>query len=387
MRFPAGTDYSLRKGVYPQEILDNITTGYARLTTEENGLNDHYILFSNKKIVGAVCEFSDGRKIYSENAVEHIVSLHEPVLAETADYTDKTLETIKKEHPEIFLSPDAVEKFKVGSTIFKGTLKGVKSGDLLEVLKELEAQNLIGCMRVTRETEETIQEGIILFLETPVAAMVESKSSILLGDSALREVALSFTECKVYTLDRDTVERFILMNNASRLKSPVEELVTSEKASEDLKRFMVLKKLGLDRGTLVLNAPCNGTFSFEALLRSAASRKFNGYLWIRSEGARGVMILVQGRIQGAYTTDSSGEAKGLKALKKIYDDMESRGKVDFYQLSGPPQVSQQFETEEKTDDVLMKRLLGEMGGDLAREVALAKEFKKRWQNRREEQGE
>ncbi|MGD2248659.1 MAG: hypothetical protein PVF58_09650 [Candidatus Methanofastidiosia archaeon] len=386
MRFPSGTNYSLQKGVYPQEVLDSMTTGYARLTMEKNGLNDYYILFSNNDMVGAVCEFSDGRTLHSTDAVEHILSLREPVLAETAEYTSKMLETIKREHPEIFLSPDMKEKFKVGSTIFEGVLAGVKSGDLLEILKELEIHTTIGCLRVTRETEETIQEGVILFLETPVAAMVETGDSILLGDSALREVALSFTKGRIYTLDRDTVEKFLILNNASRLKSPVEEMVASEKASEDLKRYMALKQLGLDRGTLVLNAPCNGTFSFEALLRSAASRKFNGYLWVRSEAARGIMVLVRGKIQGAYTTDASGDAKGLKALRKIYDDMESRGRVDFYQLSVPPEVSQPFETEGETDDVLMKQLLGEMGGDLAKEVALAKEFKKRWQDKRE-QGE
>jgi hypothetical protein len=386
MRFPAGTDYSLQKGVYPQEVLNSITTGYARLTAEENGLNDYYILFRSSEIVGAACEFSDGKTLYSTDAVEHILSLREPVLAETAEYTNELLETIKKEHPEIFLSPDTKEKFKAGCLIFEGVLAGVKSGDLLEVLKELEVQKTIGCLRVTRETEETIQEGVILFLETPVAAMVETGDSMLLGDSALREVALCFTKGRAYTLDRDIVEKFLLLNNASRLKSPVEEMVASEKASEDLKRYMALKQLGLDRGTLVLNTPCNGTFSFEALLRSAASRKFNGYLWVRSEAARGIMVLVQGKIQGAYTTDSSGEIKGLKALRKIYDNMESRGRVDFYQLSGPPEVSQPFETEGETDDVLMKQLLGEMGGDLVKEVALAKEFKKRWQNKRE-QGE
>jgi hypothetical protein len=386
MRLPAAKEFDLRKGVYPKEVLDAVDTGYVRLTVEDNGLHDHFVLFKSQEIVGAFSEFADGRKLYGKQARDHILSLDQETLAEIGTYQDKTLETIRKNHPEIFLAPETTEKFKIGTSTFTGVLSGVKSGDLLDVLHQLEYQSLMGCLRVTREIEDFVQGGAILFMKTPVAAVLESADSVRLGDDALREIALFFTEGKVYKQEKKFVEDYLFFNNASRLKSPVEETISSEKASEDLKRFMALKMMGIERGTLVLNAPCNGTFSFEALLRSAASRNFDGYLWVRSEDARGLMVLGQGKIQAVLTMDPSGELMGREALRKIYTDMESSGIVDFYQLSSPPQVSQSFEQEE-TDDVLVKRLLGEMGQDLMKEVSLAKEFKKRWKSKRKGQGE
>ncbi|MGC1121358.1 MAG: DUF2226 domain-containing protein [Candidatus Methanofastidiosia archaeon] len=386
MRLPAAKEVDLRKGVYPQEVLDAVDTGYVRLTVEDNGLHDHFVFFKDREIVGAFSEFADGRKLYSKQALDHILSLDQEVLGEIATYQEETLESIRKNHPEIFLAPETTEKFKIGTSLFTGVLSGVKSGDLLDVLHQLERQSLMGCLRVTREVEDFVQGGAILVMETPVAAVLESADSVRLGDDALREIALFFTEGKVYRQEKKFVEDYLFFNNASRLKSPVEETISSERASEDLKRFMALKMMGLERGTLVLNAPCNGTFSFEALLRSAASRDFDGYLWVRSEDARGLMVLGQGKIQAALTMDSSGELIGGEALRKIYTDVESSGIVDFYQLSSPPHVSQPFEQGE-TDDVLVKRLLGEMGQNLMKEVSLAKEFKKRWKSRRKGQGE
>ncbi|MBU7013696.1 MAG: DUF2226 domain-containing protein [Theionarchaea archaeon] len=386
MRLPAAKEVDLRRGVYPQEVLDAVDTGYVRLTVEDNGLHDHFVFFENREIIGAFSEFADGRKLYSRQALDHILSLNQEALAEIATYREETLERIRKDHPETFLAPGTTEKFKIGTSLFTGVLSGVKSGDLLDVLLQLERQSLVGCLRVTREVEDFVQEGAILFKETPVAAVLESADSVRLGDEALREIALFFTEGKAYKQGRKFVDDYLFFNNASRLKSPVEETISSEKASEDLKRFMALKMMGLERGTLVLNAPCNGTFSFEALLRSAASRNFDGYLWVRSDDARGLMVLGKGKIQAALIMDPSGELMGREALRKIYDDMESSGIVDFYQLSSSPHVSQPFE-EEETDDVLVRRLLGEMGQDLMKEVSLAKEFKKRWKSRRKDQGE
>jgi hypothetical protein len=386
MRLPAAKEFDLRKGVYPKEVLDAIDTGYVRLTIEDNGLHDHFVLFKNQEIVGAFSECIDGRTLYGKQALDHILALDQETLAETGTYEEKTLESVRKNHPEIFLAPETTERFKIGTSTFTGVLSGVKGGDLLDVLHQLARQSLTGCVRVTRDIEEFVQEGAILFMETPVAAVLESADSVRLGDDALREIALFFTEGKVYKQEKKFVENYLFFNNASRLKSPVEETISSEKASEDLKRFMALKMMGIERGTLVLNAPCNGTFSFEALLRSAASRNFDGYLWVRSEESRGLMVLGKGKIQAALTMDSSGEVMGREALRKIYTDMESSGIVDFYQLPSPPHISQSFEQEE-TDDVLVKRLLGEMGQDLMKEVSLAKEFKKRWKSKRKGQGE
>lgn len=387
MRFPAGEKFNLHKKVYPKQVLDMVDTGYVRFTVEDNGLNDYYILFCNQEMVGALCEFADGRRLYSKEALDHILEVDRQGLAETVVYKEAVLDKIKKNHPEIFLSPEMTEKFKVGSSIFTGVLRSVKHGDLLKVLTQLEAQKLVGCLRVTRETEEAVYEGAVLFLEMPSAALLESGHALRLGDDALREIALAFTEGKVYNLEKKDVEDFLFFNNASRLKSPVEETIASEKASEDLKRFMALKQLGLDRGTLVLNAPCNGTFSFEALLRSAASRRFDGYLWVRSEHSRGLLVMVGGQIQAAYAAEGSGEVTGAEALRKIYNDMESTGAVDFYQLSALPHITQSFETEGDPDNVLVKKLLGEMGQDLIKEVSIAKEFKKKWEDKREQQGE
>lgn len=387
MRFPAGETFNLHKKVYPKGVLDKIDTGYVRFTVEDNGLNDYYILFRNQEMVGALCEFVDGKQLCSKEALDHILKLDTEGLAETVMYTEDVIDTIKKEHPELFLSPETTEKFKVGSTVFTGALRSVKHGDLLEVLAQLETQKLVGCLRVTKETEDAVHEGAVLFLETPSAALLESGHALKLGDDALREIALAFTEGKVYILEKKEVEDFLFFNNASRLKSPVEETIASEKAAEDLKRFMALKQLGLERGTLVLNAPCNGTFSFEALLRSTASRKFDGYLWVRSEHSRGLLVMVGGNIQAAYAAEGSGEVTGAEALRKIYNDMEATGAVDFYQLSSPPQIAHAFETEGVQDDALVKKLLGEMGQDLMKEVTIAKEFKKKWKDKREQQGE
>jgi hypothetical protein len=386
MRFPAGQS-KLHKGVHPQEVLGSVDTGYVRLTVEESGLNDHYVLYLNKEIIGALCEFSDGRHLYGAEAVEYILSLDVTVLAQTVVYTEDVLNTTRKENPAIFLAPGIIEKFKVGDTMFTGTLCAVKTGDLLPVISQLEKDALIGCLRITRESDEAVQEGAVLLLEKPVAAVFESEDSIRLGDEALREIALAYTQGRIYELKREFIENFLLLNNASRLKFPVEETIASEKARDDLKRFMVLQMLGLDRGTLVLNAPCNGTFSFEALLKSAASRHFDGYLWIRSEHARGLMVLGQGRVQAAYTTEPSGESMGAAALKQIYDSMETKGTVDFYQLPSPPRITQSFEGEEGTDNQLVKRLMGEMGEELIKDVSVAKEFKKRWKDKRKKLGE
>jgi hypothetical protein len=387
MRFPAGKQSALHKEIHPSEVLNTVETGYIRLTVENGGLTDHYILYQNNEVVGALNEFSDGRRLYSEEALDYIFSLDDKVLAQTVEYTEDVLDRIKKDHPEIFLAPESTERFKIGDTIFTGTLCAVKSGDLLTVINQLTGEALVGCLRITRETEEAVQEGGVIFLETPVAAVFESRESILLGDDALREIALAYTHGRVYKLDREFIDKFLFLNNASRLKIPVEETITSEKARDDLKRFMVLQMLELDRGTLVLNAPCNGTFSFEALLKSAASRSFDGYLWVRSDDSRGLMVMGQGKIQAAYSTDTSGEAQGAEALKRIYGSMESRGTVDFYQLSVPPRVTQSFETEETTDDILVRKLIGEMGQDLIKDVSVAKEFKKRWKDKRKELGE
>lgn len=387
MRFPAGKKSVLHKGVHPEEVLDSVETGYIRLTVEDDGLTDHYILYLNQEVVAALCEFSDGRRLYGAEALEYILSLDTDVLAQTAVYTENVIKKIKKDHPEIFLAPESTEKFKIGDTIFTGVLYAVKGGDLLPVIKTLEEENLIGCLRMSRETEDVVQEGVILFLKTPVAALFESGTSTRLGDDALREIALINRGGKVYRLEREFIENFLFLNNASRLKYPVEETIASEKATDDLKRFMALQMLGLGRGTLVLNAPCNGTFSFEALLKSAASRKFDGYLWVRSDTSQGLMVLGQGKIQAAYSMGTSGESTGMRALRRIYESMEFKGTVDFYQLSNPPKVTHSFEAEEGTDDVLVKRLMGEMGEDLIRDVSLAKEFKKRWKDKREKLGE
>ncbi len=386
MLFPAG-ESKLHKGVHPRQVLDIVDTGYVRLTVEDDGLNDHYILYSNHEYVGALCEFSDGRRLCSAEALDYILSVNQDVLAQTVVYKKDVLNTVKREHPEIFLALESEEKFKIGDTIFKGTLHAIKSGDLLTVISNLEKENYTGCLRVTRETDEAIYEGVILFLETPVASVFESGGSTLLGDDALREIALTYTKGKIYKLGKEFIDKFLLLNNASRLKTPVEETVASEKAGDDLKRFMALQMMGLERGTLVLNAPCNGTFSFEALLKSTASRKFDGYLWVRSDGSRGLMVLGHGKVQAAYSVDTSGESIGAKALNKIYESMEFRGTVDFYQLPFPPRIVQSFETEEGTDSLLIKKLMGEMGEDLIKDVSIAKEFKKKWKDKREHLGE
>ncbi len=387
MRFPAGKQSKLHREVSPKEVLNTVDTGYVRLTVETNGITDHYVLYRNKEVVGALCEFSDGRRFYGTEALDHISALDKKVLAQVAVYSEKDIDTIKKNHPEIFLAPESAEKFRVGDTVFDGILYAVRSGDLLTAVRKLEKENLTGCLRITSETEEALQEGAILFLKAPVAALFETETSVLLGDDALREIALAYAGGRVYKLERDFIENFLFLNNASRLKFPVEEVIASEKASDDLKRFIALQVLGLERGTLVLNAPCNGTFSFEALLKSAASRKFDGYLWVRSDNSQGLMVLGQGRIQAAYSMYAAEELTGVKALRKIYESMEYQGTVDFYQLSYPPKVEQSLEAEEETDSILVKRLMGEMGEDLIRDVSVAKEFKKKWEDKREKLGE
>jgi hypothetical protein len=126
MRFPAGETFNLHKKVYPKGVLDKIDTGYVRFTVEDNGLNDYYILFCNQEMVGALCEFVDGRQLCSKEALDHILKLDTEGLAETVMYTEDVIDTIKKEHPELFLSPETTEKFKVGSTVFTGALRSVK---------------------------------------------------------------------------------------------------------------------------------------------------------------------------------------------------------------------------------------------------------------------
>lgn len=386
MRFPAGKKVDVYKGVNPPEVLD-MDTGCVRLTIDDNGLNDHYVLFRNQEVVGALSEFADGRVLQGRGALDYVYSLDKKVLAEKTVYSEEDIDSIQKDHPEIFLAFRTTEKFKIGSTLFTGVLSTVKQGDFLTVLHQLEEQHLTGCLRVTIETEEAISEGAVLFVDLPVAALFESGRTLQLGDDAVREIALRFKEGKVYKLEKKFVENFLFFNNASRLKSPVEEIIASEKASGDLERFIALQSLGLDRGTLVLSAPCNGVFSFEALLRSAASRKFDGYLWVKSDSAHGLMVMGQGKVQAAYTVSPSEEAMGAKALGIIYKCMESTGAVDFYQLPSTPPVAQAFEVEEETDSFLVERLLGDMGHDLIKEVSVAKEFKKRWKGKREKIGE
>ena len=99
------------------------------------------------------------------------------------------------------------------------------------------------------------------------------------------------------------------------------------------------------------------------------------------------MVLGQGRVQAAYSTEPSGESMGAAALRQIYDNMETKGTVDFYQLPSPPRITQSFEGEEGTDNQLVKRLMGEMGEELIKDVSVAKEFKKRWKDKRKELGE
>ncbi len=386
MLFPAGKSTLLRD-VHPSEVLDTVDTGYVRLTAEGNGLTDHYVLYDKKEFVGAVCEFPDERRLYGKEALDYILSLDSNVLAETVLYSESVVEKIKKEHPEIFLTPESTEKFKVADTVFTGSLRAFKRGELLPVICQLESEGLTGCLRVSRETEEAIQEGAVLFLKTPVAALLESEDSLRLGDDALRELALAFTQGKVYNLDKAFIEKFLFLNNASRLKSPVEEIIASEKAADDLKRSMVLQTLGLERGTLVLNAPCNGTFSFGALLKSASSRKFDGYLWVRSDSSRGLMVMGEGRVQAAYSVDGERELKGVEALRRIYETMEFKGTVDFYQLSSSPRIMQPLEAEDVTDDFLVKKLMGEMGQDLVKDITLAKEFKKGWKSKKNQLGD
>lgn len=386
MLFPAGKQSTLHKGVRPKEVLERVETGCIRLTVEGDGLTDHYILYVKKEFVGAVSEFPNDKKLYGREALDHILTLNTPVLAEVVHYDEDTVERIRKEYPEIFLTPESTEKFKVAGTVFTGVLRAVKTEDLLTVIHQLEKETITGCLRVTRETEDTIQEGLILFLEGAAAAVFESEEALRLGDDALRELALAYTEGRVYTLEREVVEKFLFQNNASRLKSPVEGIISSEKAADDLKRFMALQMLGLERGALVLNAPCNGTFSFEALLRSAASRKFDGYLWVRSDSARGLMVMGQGMLQAAYSSDMAEELTGAEALRRIYQIMEVKGTVDFYQLQSSPRLVQ-FETEGTTDDVLLKKLMGEMGQDLVRDISFAKEFKKGWKDRKKQLGD
>ena len=387
MRFPAGKS-ELYKGVHPKEVLNIVDTGYVRLTVEdrERGLTDHYVLYKNKEIVGAFSE-RDDEQLSGRDALDVILGLETDVLAETRVYPEEVLDSIRKNHPGIFLVFGGREQFRIADTMFTGTLRAVKPGDFLTVLKQLEDEGLVGCLRVTRETEEAVQEGAVLFSKEPVAALFESGDSVRLGDDALREITLFYTEGRVYELEKKFIDNFLFLNNASRLKSSVEETITSEKATDDLRRHMALQAMELDRGSLILNAPCNGTFSFEALLKSAASREFDGYLWIRSDNSRGLMVMGLGKIQAAYSTDPQGELRGVEALRKIYESMESKGTVDFYQLPATPRVMQSFEAEGTPDEVLVKKLIGEMGQDLMRDVKLAKEFKKRWKDKKKHIGE
>jgi hypothetical protein len=99
------------------------------------------------------------------------------------------------------------------------------------------------------------------------------------------------------------------------------------------------------------------------------------------------MVMGLGKIQAAYSTDPQGELRGVEALRKIYESMESKGTVDFYQLPVTPRVRQSFEAEGTPDEVLVKKLIGEMGQDLMRDVKLAKEFKKRWKDKKKQIGE
>jgi hypothetical protein len=390
MRFPAGKS-TIHKAVHPREVLGTIENGYVRLTLDDDGLTDHYVLYRQSEIVGALSEYprseGDSVRLYGAQALDIILSLNSEVLAETVRYPQDVLETIQKTYPELFFKSKTPEKFRIGKTLFSGVLITVKSGDLLTILKQLASEALVGCLRITRETENAIQEGAVLFLEKPVAALFESSSTIRLGDDALREIALSFSVGRIYTMNRTFIEDFLFLHNASKLKSSIEDIISSEKAQDDLKRFMVLQALGMERGNLILNAPCNGTFSFDALLKSSASRKFDGYLWIKSEESRGLLILGNGKIQAAFFMNASQELTGSEALEKIYDSVESHGVVDFYRLTSPPSIFQDFDAQGDTDTLLVKRLMGEMGEDLIKDLTIAKEFKKRWKDKREHLGE
>lgn len=390
MRFPAGKS-TIHKAVHPKEVLDTVETGYIRLTVEDDDLTDHYIFYRDNEIVGALSEYprsgADASTFQGAQALDIILSLNKYVFAETVIYPKEALKTIEKNNPEIFFKTDTPEKFRIGKTLFSGTLSAVKSGEFLTVIEQLQANRLIGCLRVTRETEDVIQEGAVLFLENPVAALFESQPSMLLGDDALHEIAVTFSMGRVYTLDKQFIEDFLFLQNASKLKSSVGDIISSEKAMDDLKRFMTLQRLGLERGSLILNAPCNGIFSFGALLKSAASRKFDGYLWVKSDDTHGLMILGNGKIQAAFFMDASKDLTGTQALEKIYESMEYHGIVDFYQLPSPPSILQTFDAEGDTDTFLVKRLMGEMGEDLIKDLTIAKEFKKRWKDKRKQIGE
>ncbi len=236
-----------------EEAITLTKSGYIRITEDRNGLNDYYIFFNQGKILGAYAEFEHGESIRGEEAKKAAMNVRRGIF--TVYYLGPRILDflIKEENLEVVIPYHENKVVLItGVRIPLGEKKlATTDEDCASVIGSLRSRNFTGYIRVRREKEGNIEDGIIVFLDgMPRAALLEHGNKAYKGDSAIEQLlkkSHSKRTIEVWELEKEKVEK--LLSATKEATTSMFEIIKETKKD----RKALLKKYGIkepDEGSI-----------------------------------------------------------------------------------------------------------------------------------------
>ena len=225
-----------------------VNSGYIRITEDKEGINDYYLFFDRGNIIGAYAEFEHGESIKGEEARKVAMNVENGI--QIVYYLGSRILNflIENEYPEVSIPIKSFDKNQVfiiaGVRIPLGEKKLVTiEEDCVNMISNLKNSGFTGYMRVIRETEGKVEDGVIVFLQgVPKIALLEHDGKTYKGDKAVEELlkkSCSKSTIEVWKLDKDQIEE--LLSVTKEATTSIFEIIRETR--ED--RKALLKKYGI----------------------------------------------------------------------------------------------------------------------------------------------
>lgn len=242
MKIPRGKLIKSYKvyGNLPRLLDEGITlvnSGYIRITEDKVGINDYYLFFDRGNIIGAYAEFENGESIKGEEARKVAMNVENGILI--VYYLSSRLLNflIEEEYPEVSIPINGV-------IIPLGEKKlATIEEDCANMIINLKNNEFTGYMRVIRESEGKIENGIIVFLQgVPKIALLEHGRRVYKGDKAVEQLlkkSRSKSTIEIWKLDKDQIKK--LLSATKEATTSMFEIIRDTKKD----RKALLKKYGI----------------------------------------------------------------------------------------------------------------------------------------------
>ncbi|MFQ6088106.1 MAG: hypothetical protein ACE5K0_04315 [Candidatus Methanofastidiosia archaeon] len=390
------------------EKTDPSFTGYVRVTTDDGGLNDYFLLMKRGKVLRGYAELASGESFSGEKVSKRVRTLSCEAIVEWYQLPKKTFEIFLEEFDATELKapskkrkkspPQRGKIFRIANLeIPYETPERVElsSTNLENLIQTLERRNFTGYLRITAERVFEISEACIFFDSKPKACLCENSQGTRFGDEAMLDVFMLFFDksepskgiIDVCNLEREVLDEILFKVTASQLAKSPKEILSSRESQNKKMRMKAIGNLGISEGKLVFKSPTNSAFSFEVLLRSAEDKHLDGYLWVNFENNWGLIFLDGGELRAALFLNED-TFYGEEALNKVYQTSGIEGMIEVYKV--PPVNVKKVSNKkaflsfdkELSRDLLLKKISSEMGEEFVKDIKRAKRFRREWKEKK-----